>query len=113
MIGIFIFCLFIFYVFEYNSFSGDLWSYNSDKDQFIVSPNPDVHVIDIDVESHRCLIFGTDGLWNMMTPQDGVLIVQEAEQHNETHVYFSGEPATARVCLFIFYKFFLIFSLIL
>lgn len=76
---------------------GDLWSYNSDKDQFIVSPNPDVHVIDIDVESHRCLIFGTDGLWNMLTPQDGVLIVQAAEQHNEKNVYFSGQPATARV----------------
>lgn len=75
---------------------GDLWSYNSDKDQFIVSPHPDVHVIDIDVESHRCLIFGTDGLWNMLTPQDGVLIVQAAEQHNEKNVYFSGQPATAR-----------------
>ncbi|XP_034230505.1 protein phosphatase 1D [Thrips palmi] len=75
---------------------GDLWSYNSDKDQFIVSPHPDVHVIDIDVESHRCLIFGTDGLWNMLNPEDGVLIVQAAEQHNEKNVYFSGQPATAR-----------------
>lgn len=75
---------------------GDLWSYNSDKDEFVVSPYPDVHVIDIDVESHRCLIFGTDGLWNMLNPQDGVNIVQSAEQHNEKNVYYSGQPATAK-----------------
>lgn len=75
---------------------GDLWSYNSDTDEFVVSPHPDVHVIEIDVESHRCLIFGTDGLWNMLNPQDGVHIVHAAEQHNEKNVYFSGQPATAK-----------------
>lgn len=64
----------------------------------MVSPHPDVHVIEIDVATHRCLIFGTDGLWNMLNPQEGVCIVQSAEEHNEKNVYFSGQPATAKVC---------------
>ena len=64
-----------------------------------MSPCPDVHVIEIDVTKHRCLIFGTDGLWNMLNPQDGVSIVQAAEERNEKTVYFSGQPATAKVCI--------------
>ncbi|KRT81751.1 hypothetical protein AMK59_5317 [Oryctes borbonicus] len=31
----------------------------------------------------RCLIFGTDGLYNMLSPQMAVHIVQQAEKHNE------------------------------
>ncbi|XP_017878356.1 uncharacterized protein LOC108623955 isoform X2 [Ceratina calcarata] len=65
---------------------GDLWSYNSELDTFVVSPEPDVKVVAIDVESHRCLIFGTDGLWNMLTPQAAVAIVQAADRHNEKHL---------------------------
>ena len=68
---------------KYNVFAGDLWSYNSELDTFVVSPEPDVKVVAIDVKSHRCLIFGTDGLWNMLTPQAAVAIVQAAERHNE------------------------------
>lgn len=41
---------------------GDLWSYNPISNQFVVSPIPDVHVHHIDINTHRCLIFGTDGL---------------------------------------------------
>ncbi|XP_043472872.1 uncharacterized protein LOC122505380 [Leptopilina heterotoma] len=65
---------------------GDLWSYNSELDTFVVSPEPDVKVVSIDVKTHRCLIFGTDGLWNMLTPQAAVAIVQAAERHNEKHL---------------------------
>lgn len=32
---------------------GDLWSYNSAVDEFIVSPNPDVSVIEIDPKRYR------------------------------------------------------------
>lgn len=67
-------------------FLGDLWSYNSELDTFVVSPEPDVKVVTIDVKTHRCLIFGTDGLWNMLTPQAAVAIVQAAERHNEKHL---------------------------
>ena len=48
---------------------GDLWSYNSEKDVFHVSPEPDTKVHVIDISKHRCLIFATDGCWNMMNAQ--------------------------------------------
>ncbi|KAF7286640.1 hypothetical protein GWI33_004673 [Rhynchophorus ferrugineus] len=62
---------------------GDLWSYNSQINQFIVSPDPDCSVLPIDANVHRCLIFGTDGLFNMLSPTMAVHIVQQAERHNE------------------------------
>jgi protein phosphatase 1D len=48
--------------------AGDLWSYNSEEDVFVVSPEPDTYVYPIDITKHRCLILGTDGAWNMLTP---------------------------------------------
>ena len=32
---------------------GDLWSYNSKKDVFVVSPEPDLHVYSVDISKHR------------------------------------------------------------
>lgn len=61
---------------------GDLWSYNSAVDEFVVSPNPDVSVIEIDPKKYRCLIFGTDGLWNVLSPKHAVEIVHAAEMEN-------------------------------
>lgn len=61
---------------------GDLWSYNSVIDEFIVSPNPDVSVVEIDPKRYRCLIFGTDGLWNVLSPKHAVEIVHAAEMEN-------------------------------
>lgn len=77
--------------------AGDLWSYNSELDQFVVSPEPDVGVITVEVGRHRCLIFGTDGLWNMLSPNAAVAAVQEAEQHNEKHVL--QQHSLSHVCL--------------
>ncbi|XP_011690456.1 PREDICTED: protein phosphatase 1D isoform X2 [Wasmannia auropunctata] len=70
---------------------GDLWSYNSELNTFVVSPEPDVKVIPVDVKSHRCLIFGTDGLWNMLSPQSAVGIVQTTDRHNEKHLIASQQ----------------------
>ncbi|KAJ8687577.1 hypothetical protein QAD02_023371 [Eretmocerus hayati] len=70
---------------------GDLWSYNSELNTFVVSPEPDVKVVKIDIKSYRCLIFGTDGLWNMLSPQAAVSIVQAAERHNEKHLIASQQ----------------------
>ncbi|XP_033316396.1 protein phosphatase 1D [Bombus bifarius] len=75
---------------------GDLWSYNSELNTFVVSPEPDVKVVAIDVESHRCLIFGTDGLWNMLTPQAAVAIVQAADRHNEKHLIASQQTCNGQ-----------------
>ncbi len=65
---------------------GDLWSYNSEEDVFVVSPEPDTYVYPIDISRHRCLILGTDGAWNMLTPPQAVRIVCEAEKSNEQHM---------------------------
>ncbi|EDV45833.1 uncharacterized protein LOC6551101 [Drosophila erecta] len=51
---------------------GDLWSYNSRFKEFVVSPDPDVKVVKINPSTFRCLIFGTDGLWNVVTAQEAV-----------------------------------------
>lgn len=75
-------------------FLGDLWSYNSELNTFVVSPEPDVKVIPVDVKSHRCLIFGTDGLWNMLSPQAAVAIVQATDRHNEKHLIASQQTGS-------------------
>lgn len=69
---------------------GDLWSYNATNDQFVVSPEPDVCVMPIDISRHRCLIFGTDGLWNVLTPDAAVSVAHQAERNNEKH--YLGVP---------------------
>lgn len=69
---------------------GDLWSFNSQRNEFVVSPEPDVHVIKID-KNFRCLIFGTDGLWNVLSPHAAVDIVRNAEFMNDRNSYYSKE----------------------
>jgi len=54
--------------------SGDLWSYNAEKDVYVVSPKPDVTVVDID-EHHMFIILATDGLWQVVEPAQAVDIV--------------------------------------
>ncbi|CAB3359195.1 Hypothetical predicted protein [Cloeon dipterum] len=70
---------------------GDLWSHNKEHDSFVVSPVPDVHVFKADASKHRCLILGTDGLWNVMTPQQAVQIVQETERYNASRAMETNE----------------------
>ena len=67
-------------------FLGDLWSYNYNSNQFVVSPEPDVYVKTINVSTHRCLILGTDGLWNMLSPETAVSVVNQAEKNNEKYL---------------------------
>uniref|UniRef100_A0A1B0CZW2 Uncharacterized protein n=1 Tax=Phlebotomus papatasi TaxID=29031 RepID=A0A1B0CZW2_PHLPP len=65
---------------------GDLWSYNSELNEFVVSPDPDVRVIPIDPKKFRCLIFGTDGLWNVLSASGAVEFVHGAEVINERNM---------------------------
>lgn len=73
---------------------GDLWSYNSEQDEFVVSPVPDTAVIEIDVNTHRCLILGSDGLWNMLSAQDAVNSVYFAEKNNERQNQINAQEGT-------------------
>jgi len=65
---------------------GDLWSYNSEENVFVVSPEPDLRVYNVDITKHRCLILGTDGAWNMLTAQNAMTTVCRAEKSNEQNM---------------------------
>lgn len=72
---------------------GDLWSYNYVAGKFVVSPEPDVSVVQLDWGRDRCIVMASDGLWNMVDVRDAVRIVQQAEQDNERAVLESPEGA--------------------
>ena len=65
---------------------GDLWSYNAEDDVFVVSPDPDCHVYDLNVLKDRCLVLATDGAWNMLSPDMVIQSVSESEMNNERHM---------------------------
>uniref|UniRef100_A0A1B6CBN9 PPM-type phosphatase domain-containing protein n=1 Tax=Clastoptera arizonana TaxID=38151 RepID=A0A1B6CBN9_9HEMI len=73
---------------------GDFWSYNQESGAFSVSPEPDVGVLVIEPE-YRCLIFASDGLWNMMDAHDAIKIVNKAERHNEKQVVHDADLTTS------------------
>ncbi|XP_019401209.1 PREDICTED: protein phosphatase 1D [Crocodylus porosus] len=66
---------------------GDLWSYDFYSGEFVVSPEPDTSVHTIDPQKHKYIILGSDGLWNMIPPQDAISMCQDHEEKN----YFMGE----------------------
>lgn len=47
-----------------------------------MSPEPDVEVFNVDPSKHRCLIFGTDGLWNVLSADVAISNVYATEKHN-------------------------------
>ncbi|KAI4896649.1 hypothetical protein NFI96_029907 [Prochilodus magdalenae] len=59
---------------------GDLWSYDFYSGEFVVSPEPDTAVIKLDLKRHRYVILGSDGLWNMVSPQEAVSMCQETDR---------------------------------
>jgi len=61
---------------------GDFWSYNSFRDVFVVSPEPEVSQVDVD-SSFCCLIFASDGVWDKLSPQQAVNSVYSTEKKNE------------------------------
>ncbi|KAK5905168.1 hypothetical protein CesoFtcFv8_006660 [Champsocephalus esox] len=58
---------------------GDLWSYDFYSGEFVVSPEPDTSVMILDPKKHRYIILGSDGLWNMVPPQDAISMCQNNE----------------------------------
>ena len=80
-----------------SGFPGDLWSYDYAKDDYYVCPEPDVHVLQINPHVHKALILASDGLWNMLRPQDAIGCVQDVEREMEkrwfkTKVYLNRKP---------------------
>uniref|UniRef100_K7G8L1 Protein phosphatase, Mg2+/Mn2+ dependent 1D n=1 Tax=Pelodiscus sinensis TaxID=13735 RepID=K7G8L1_PELSI len=59
---------------------GDLWSYDFYSGEFVVSPEPDTSVYTLDPQKHKYIILGSDGLWNMIPPQDAISMCQDHEE---------------------------------
>ncbi|XP_003814513.1 protein phosphatase 1D [Pan paniscus] len=66
---------------------GDLWSYDFFSGEFVVSPEPDTSVHTLDPQKHKYIILGSDGLWNMIPPQDAISMCQDQEEKK----YLMGE----------------------
>ncbi len=61
---------------------GDFWSYNPQTDKYVVSPEPDVYVIPLNLNVHRFVVIASDGLWNVMSPNDVVSFIHENQSKN-------------------------------
>ncbi|XP_077995888.1 protein phosphatase 1D-like [Glandiceps talaboti] len=59
---------------------GDLWSYDFYEGEYMVSPEPDISVHRLDPDVHKFLVLASDGLWNMVSPQEAVDFVEQCEQ---------------------------------
>ncbi|CAF3520428.1 unnamed protein product [Rotaria sp. Silwood1] len=70
---------------------GDLWSLNTSTNLYSVSPEPELAVIEIDPNKHRCLILASDGLWNMITPEAAVEIVRNCDVKTEEMILKSED----------------------
>ena len=57
---------------------GDFWSFNAETGDYIVSPEPDVAVHDL-TDDHF-LILASDGIWDMLSPQDAAASVVEVRR---------------------------------
>ncbi|CAF1544072.1 unnamed protein product [Rotaria sp. Silwood1] len=70
---------------------GDLWSLNKHTNLYSVSPEPELTVIEINPNKHRCLILASDGLWNMITPEIAVEIVRNCDVKTEEMILNSED----------------------
>jgi len=50
---------------------GDLWSVTTNN-EYLVSPIPDVYVHYLDLTKDKFVVLASDGLWNMLKPQEVV-----------------------------------------
>lgn len=62
---------------------GDLWSYSSTHNDYVVSPIPDTFSFDLDPTYHKCLILATDGLWNVISANECVELVRQTDSETE------------------------------
>lgn len=67
---------------------GDLWSWNARTQSFVVSPDPDVEVHDLNKCGSRFIILASDGVTNMIRSHDAVNMVsafEERKKRGEVH----------------------------
>lgn len=61
---------------------GDLWSMIPEK-KYLVSPEPDVCAHKLDLKNDKFIIIATDGLWDMLTPQETIMEVFKHSVRND------------------------------
>ncbi|XP_060064593.1 protein phosphatase 1D-like [Ylistrum balloti] len=74
---------------------GDLWSYNYLNEEFVVSPEPDVSVHPLDPTRDKCLVIGSDGLWNMISAEEAVSVVVDLEYQFEYKVIHDPQASVS------------------
>ncbi|CAG06503.1 unnamed protein product, partial [Tetraodon nigroviridis] len=83
---------------------GDLWSYDFYSGEFVVSPEPDTSVVTLDPKKHRYIVLGSDGLWNMVPPQEAISMCQNNDEAMVSEARTSSCPQKKRVIVFDSYK---------
>lgn len=76
-----------------------MWSYDYFQQEFVVSPEPDLGVMTLDLKKDVCIILATDGLWNMMSGQDAVSLVQDVENENRNLIAKFGVSENTVSCV--------------
>ena len=76
---------------------GDFWSWNEGTQQFVVSPQPDVHVHSLDPSRQRFLVLASDGLWNVMSPQDAIDFVWGYETRDDEPLHQTRDVVRALI----------------
>ena len=62
---------------------GDFWSFNQRTNHFTVSPKPDVTVHPLDPKTQKFVVIASDGLWNVMTPDEVVQFIWDYENNKD------------------------------
>ena len=71
---------------------GDLWSVTKDQ-EYLVSPIPDVYVHYFDLTKDKFIILASDGLWNMLKPQETVETVYQLSKNGITNKVEASKAA--------------------
>ena len=80
--------------------TGDLWSYDEEKNKYIVSPEPDIEVLDIEKDEDCFMILASDGLWGVVDAQEAVNIVSEYEEDEAGNVDAAAKYVGIIVCTY-------------
>ncbi len=64
---------------------GDFWSFNPRTEKYTISPEPDVSAIPLDLSVQKFVVIASDGLWNVMSPNEVVSFIDEYQSHDECH----------------------------
>lgn len=80
--------------------TGDLWSYDFYSGEFVVSPEPDTSVVTLDPKKHRYIVLGSDGLWNMVPPQEAISMCQNNDEAMVSEAQINSFPPKKRLTVF-------------